>query len=324
MVAALVPVVLIGTGVVTGISGGVNAARGTLKMRSARREAAEATGRYEAELSATTRAVDATNHAVRDFGQNQQQALQSVVHRMADFLRRNQQVVAEKSSDLLAGVIVDTQSVEEFTAGRLTPEGLAAHIAKAAIAGFTTYTSIPIAVATYGSASTGTAIASLKGAAAHNAIRAWLGGGSLAAGGGGMALGAMALNAVTIGPTVLVGGVVLNGKGEEALTEARRYHAEVERSVGDQHILRNRLQLISRRVDELDSLLNDLTDRGTMALDELENRLPFDPDEHAEFFRRALAYALAVRDVISTPILDADGEVDPNTDRLLVTYRGMQ
>ncbi len=42
---------------------------------------------------------------------------------------------------------------------------------------------------TFGVASTGTAISSLSGAAATNAALAWLGGGALAAGGGGMAAG---------------------------------------------------------------------------------------------------------------------------------------
>ena len=42
---------------------------------------------------------------------------------------------------------------------------------------------------TFGVASTGTAISTLSGAAATNAALAWLGGGSLVAGGGGMAAG---------------------------------------------------------------------------------------------------------------------------------------
>ena len=42
---------------------------------------------------------------------------------------------------------------------------------------------------TFGVASTGTAISTLSGAAATNAALAWLGGGALAAGGGGMAAG---------------------------------------------------------------------------------------------------------------------------------------
>ena len=42
---------------------------------------------------------------------------------------------------------------------------------------------------TFGVASTGTAISTLTGAAATNAALAWLGGGALATGGGGMAAG---------------------------------------------------------------------------------------------------------------------------------------
>ena len=42
---------------------------------------------------------------------------------------------------------------------------------------------------TFGVASTGTAISALSGAAANSAALAWLGGGALAAGGGGMSAG---------------------------------------------------------------------------------------------------------------------------------------
>ncbi len=56
---------------------------------------------------------------------------------------------------------------------------------------------------TFGTASTGTAISSLSGAAATNAATAWLGGGALAAGGGGMAAGAAVLTAIPF-----VGGAV--------------------------------------------------------------------------------------------------------------------
>lgn len=58
-------------------------------------------------------------------------------------------------------------------------------------------------VSMFGSASTGTAIASLSGVAAHNSILAWFGGGALAAGGGGMAAGTITLGAIVALPIVL-------------------------------------------------------------------------------------------------------------------------
>ena len=63
---------------------------------------------------------------------------------------------------------------------------------------------------TFGTASTGTAIASLSGAAATNAALAWLGGGALAAGGAGMAAGETIL--ALAGPVGwVIGGVSLAG-----------------------------------------------------------------------------------------------------------------
>ena len=69
---------------------------------------------------------------------------------------------------------------------------------------------------TFGTASTGTAISSLSGAAMESASLAWIGGGALSAGGGGMAAGSAALGlAGPIGWTIAAGtmkviqGVVL-------------------------------------------------------------------------------------------------------------------
>jgi hypothetical protein len=59
-----------------------------------------------------------------------------------------------------------------------------------------------ILVAHLGTASTGAAIAGLSGAAAHSAILAWFGGGALAAGGGGMALGAFTIGGLVALPLI--------------------------------------------------------------------------------------------------------------------------
>ena len=54
-------------------------------------------------------------------------------------------------------------------------------------------------VASLGTASTGTAISTLSGAAATKATLAWLGGGTLAAGGLGVAGGAVVLSVIGVG-----------------------------------------------------------------------------------------------------------------------------
>jgi hypothetical protein len=81
--------------------------------------------------------------------------------------------------------------------------------------------------AAYGTASTGTAISSLSGAAAQNATLAYLGGGSLASGGLGMTGGAIALTGIgAVAGIVVFGGLGLLFK---KIDEGRRKTAIKER-----------------------------------------------------------------------------------------------
>ena len=103
-------------------------------------------------------------------------------------------------------------------------------------------------VTTFGTASTGIAIGSLSGAAATNAVLAWLGGGSLLTGGGGVALGA----------TLLTGGAIVIGVGVSFLVAYYFYERDrkmaLERYARDlamrEEIIRIRFETISKRVQE--------------------------------------------------------------------------
>lgn len=77
----------------------------------------------------------------------------------------------------------------ELQAARVAAGGAGAGLAAGASVAFMAPTAAMWIATTFGTASTGTAIASLSGAAASNAALAWLGGGALAAGGGGIAAG---------------------------------------------------------------------------------------------------------------------------------------
>lgn len=62
-------------------------------------------------------------------------------------------------------------------------------------------------VGNFATASTGTAINTLSGAAAYNATLAWLGGGSIASGGGGMALGSIVFGGIIVIPALAIMGL---------------------------------------------------------------------------------------------------------------------
>lgn len=71
-------------------------------------------------------------------------------------------------------------------------------------------------------ASTGTAIAGLHGAAAANASLAALGGGSLASGGLGMAGGAVVANVLAFAPVMAISGMFINSHGSKKLKNAEQ------------------------------------------------------------------------------------------------------
>jgi hypothetical protein len=289
-------------------------------MREAKGIADQANARYDQALRVTQAAVDHTNATVAAYGAEQEAARTSVLHRMAEFIRRHHRQVTESATALLDGVEADIGQIADF-AGTIGPgSDWVAGAAKAGMTGVATFTGIPAAVTALGTASTGTAISSLSGAAAQSATGAWLGGGSLAAGGGGVALGATALNFVTVGPALLVGGLVMNGQGEKAKTRAHAYEAEVSTAVANQQTFRSLLAAVDARVEELSGLLGEVVSRAESALDHLEQEA-FDPDRHADRFQRAMTLTLAVRDIAATAILTEAGELNGDTDRLLIKYR---
>ncbi len=82
-------------------------------------------------------------------------------------------------------------------------------------------------VSVIGSASTGTAIASLSGVAATNATMAWFGGGALAAGGSGMAGGMMVLGGIIAAPIIYFAAKGSYAKATEIREETTKLNDEI-------------------------------------------------------------------------------------------------
>jgi transcriptional regulator with XRE-family HTH domain len=106
-------------------------------------------------------------------------------------------------------------------------EGASGAIAGAGL-GAGTAAGIFAAVSAAATASTGTAIASLSGAAASSATLAWLGGGTLAAGGMGVAGGTAVLTGIVALPALLAIGGVLVWKGHRLRKEADAESAKLD------------------------------------------------------------------------------------------------
>lgn len=113
--------------------------------------------------------------------------------------------VIGQSTSSLAGEL--TYNLGLWLTGKISGDDVAANIAigttGVAAGCASSYGLMAIATA-YGTTSTGVAISSISGAAARTAALSWLGGGSIAAGGGGVALGSLVVTGVGIVVPIIV------------------------------------------------------------------------------------------------------------------------
>ncbi|MDT0548237.1 hypothetical protein [Streptomyces lonegramiae] len=319
IVPFFIPAILIGVGVATGGSGVALGGKGARDLKRSKDRLKEAGQDYERRLAQTEDALAATNTALEALGEQQRRALVDVVVRMGDFLRRHERQVRESERLLVEGIDATMTKIPGLRGLDVDAVAWIGGALGSAAAGAGAGAGIAAAASSFGVASTGAAISGLTGVAAESATLAFLGGGSLASGGGGMALGATALNFVTIGPALLVGGLVVKGQGTKAITRAREFEARIAVAIAELDETDARLKGVDARAAELRELLTDLTFRALEALELLESE-PFDPSRHAARFQRAMTLVMAVRDVAATPIVDTEGKLDERSANLTIRY----
>jgi hypothetical protein len=320
MVLPLVPLALIGIGVISGASGAAFGLKGGYDIKSANDRIRKAGARYDQERRKLEAHELVTNDSLRALGTRQERAIHMVVERMADFLRRHEKRVTESERLLVDGL--------ESTPGQVTLEGSLGleaiswmrGIVGSAATGVGINAGITTTVITFAAASTGTSISALSGVAATNATLAFLGGGSIASGGAGMAAGAAALNFVTIGPAILVSGLVVAGQGEKAKTKASENEAEISDAIADMQVTKAKFEAIGARAAELEELLSRLVVLATSALDLLESEL-FDPARHAVRFQQAVTLTIAVRNVASAKVVHESGDLNEEAVTCTIKYR---
>lgn len=165
-----------------------------------------------------------------------------------------------------------------------------------------------------GAASTGTAISSLSGVAATNATLAWLGGGTLASGGLGIAGGTMILGGIALAPAVTIATLLMASKSEKALTDARKYERDVDVAIAEIKKAEVALKGLSANAREVKKTLRKLVNVFE------ESKVSDVNDEPA--FHRMLSIGTALKAVLSQPILDDDGAPVENMTQIMKTKIG--
>lgn len=187
------------------------------------------------------------------------------------------------------------------------------------VAGFGAYGGVGMLA----TASTGTAISGLSGAAATNATLAWLGGGALSAGGMGMAGGMAVLGGIVAGPVLAIGGAIMAAKAEEAKYNAYSNFDKAEAAAEQMNVAKVVLDEITARVKEFRSILKPMNDIFEDYIDRMEDIVNNSSDyskysiQEKEIVMITASIAQTIKNVCDAPIIDEDGVVTKKSKRVL-------
>lgn len=208
-----------------------------------------------------------------------------------------------KERDLQEKFDITPQTLKSWETASVRALEVLGGVTSASLTGVSTAAAAYGLVGLLGTASTGTAIATLSGAAATNATLAWLGGGALAAGGGGIALGTLVLGGLVVGPAILVVGFFAQGKAGEVENQVNKSIAEMEIAEAQMGQQISILHIILRRIDELKTSTIEIRNKVEELLQQLTSESPL---EDLYFLART---AKSLGDLLDVAILDKNGNL---------------
>lgn len=166
-------------------------------------------------------------------------------------------------------------------------------------------------------ASTGTAIGTLSGVAATNATLAWIGGGSLAAGGFGMAGGMVVLGGIVAGPAIAIGGVLMASQAQKALNEAYNNLEKAKVFETQAQSIVTALNAIIIRANGLTEVLQKLNSIFVSYVTEMKDIIlntgidwnQYSEQEKENIFR-TVKLAQVIKVILDTTLLNQNGELE--------------
>lgn len=172
-------------------------------------------------------------------------------------------------------------------------------------------------------ASTGTAISTLSGVAATNATLAWFGGGSLAAGGLGMAGGMAVLGGIVAGPVLAIAGGIFAAKAETAKVESYANLNKAEAAAEEMKVAQVVVEEIQERLVEFITILQSLEGTLEEYLDKLDNLVDKNTDYSTynaveqQIVMATVSIASTIKNVCDAPIIDENGKITRKSKTIL-------
>lgn len=260
----------------------------------------------------------AANSTLAKYGRKKLEALDGPVQSFVTLFKQIKNVEIANSAELenlkigkfSEVAIAELQDTCDMAHGAL--QGLGAGAVGGALTAFGAYGGTMLLA----SAGTGTAISALSGIAATNATLAWLGGGTLAAGGMGVAGGTMALGALVAGPALLIFGGILGAKASKKLSEARENMEKARAFETEVNGVCQKLAMIKSVTNTTSDILSSLCGKLHKTNDFLKKVINENGVNFSQYNNNSKAvvfigvkYAQLVKALIDTPILNEDGEI---------------
>lgn len=322
------PLVFIVPAVVTGVAGAGTTVKSFVVSHEATCITNDANARIEEARDRLERSRDLCADSLAELGGEKLFVLNSSIADFISSFERIKNLELEDSLGLeeLRKLKIDKESMlelkemQQFAAA--VAGGASMGIAGGALTAFGAYN----AAIAFGTASTGTAISALSGAAATNATLAFFGGGSLAAGGLGMAGGAVVLGGLVAGPALLVMGLITHKKAEEKLEVAKGNDAQANEICVELDNLAFQCDAVRRRTNMFYTFLARLDARFIPLIFQLENVLETEGEDYSQYSQnaksvvlRAATMAGTVKSLLDTPILTEDGALTTESKNLVET-----
>lgn len=275
----------------------------------------DAQSTYDDAQESLEKCRDQTQSKLVRLGETKNVLLQDTLKRFVDTFERIKNVdyaEIEDVEDFLEDVQKDILEIRDIAISmEEVAGGTAGALGAGALAGLAAYGSVGL----LGTASTGAAISGLSGIAATNATLAWLGGGSLAAGGMGIAGGTAVLGGIVAAPVLLVGGLVLASRAAKAKEDAYSNMAKAEAAMEEMQTAEVAARAIGRMADQTCGVLLELREHLDRDLAVLQHIVADNEDYRTynrrdkELVIRAASLAITAKNVAETPLLEEDGTV---------------
>lgn len=253
-----------------------------------------------------------SNKILDAFGRVRLEALQETVGKFIIYLNLIKKKAKVKEYELLTSIDVTPEQVKELETVNMNASTALKTLTVSGGSAIAVVMGVPALVTQFAAASTGTAIASLHGAAATNAVFACLGGGSIASGGMGVAGGMAVLGTLTGVVALASASVVATAYFAKKHTEATQYLADMKEMKAKMELGWTILDNVNKRALELQDITLQLKEHCIQSLDQLTDiMIGFDVQntEHLKIFQQTAILIKSMSELAQVPVMDEEGNV---------------